>query len=232
MTFSRVVLRFGGLAVLAILIGLIFATGWWRHLTPADLRAHYARVAALVRNDPLPALATFAALSAAVTAACLPATGVLVVLGGALFGTIEGGVAALVGSVVGSTCVFLACRAASAGWLGRPDGRIARLMATLSRHTFATLLVLRLTPVAPLSVVNIASGFAQVRLAPFVAASLIGSAPSNFIYSAVGSGLKSALDRGAILDPAMLANPGVILPLLALAILAGATAAINARRRR
>ena len=86
------------------------------------------------------------------------------------------------------------------------DGRINRIMTTLSRHTFSTLLVLRLTPVFPLSVVNVAAGLAKVELTPFVAASLIGSAPSNFIYAALGAGLADALNRGAVLDPRMLAD--------------------------
>lgn len=233
MTLSSAIARFGGLVALAILVGVLVASGWWRHLTAADLRAHYGEIVGFVRREPVGALAVFALVSAAVTAACLPGTGVLVVLGGALFGTLAGGGASLLGSVLGSTCVFLACRAAAADRReAAPDGRIARLMATLSRHTFSTLLVLRLTPVAPLSVVNIASGFARVRRTPFVAASLLGSAPSNFIYAAVGAGLTGALSRGAKLDPALLAKPGVIAPLAALAVLAGATALAGARRRR
>ncbi len=233
MTVSRPLARFGGLAAVAILVALFVASGWWRHLTAADLRAHYGEIVALVLRQPLLAIAAFTILSAAVTTACLPGTSILVVLGGALFGTLQGGAAALLGAVVGSTCVFLACRAASADWRAAfPDGRVARLVASLSRHAFSTLLVLRLTPVAPLSMVNIAAGFAQLRLAPFVAASVIGSAPPYFIYAAVGAGLRGALSRGAALDTAVLARPAVIGPLLALAALAGVTALANAWRRR
>jgi uncharacterized membrane protein YdjX (TVP38/TMEM64 family) len=229
----RAAARFGGLIAIAALIVAVVASGWWRHLSPADLQVHYRDFTVMVADRPAVSLAVFMLLSAILTAACVPATGVLVVLGGALFGTVIGGVASLVGSVAGSTLVFLACRAAAAGWIGaRADGRVARLIAGFSRRAFSTLLVLRLTPLAPLSVVNIAAGLARVRVAPFVAASLIGSAPSNLIYAGLGAGLRGALRRGQALDPAALTNLGLIWPLAALAALVGVTALINLRRRR
>ena len=233
MTGWRPITRLGGIFALAAFIVVIVASGWWRHLSPADLRAHYAEITQLARRHSALAPIAFTLVSAAVTAACLPATGVLVILGGALFGTLEGGAAALLGSVTGSTIVFLACRAAASGWRAPSrEGRVGRLMATLSANAFSTLLFLRLTPVAPLSVVNIACGLARVRIAPFVAASLMGSAPSNFIYAGVGAGLRGAFARGLILDPAILISPKVIWPLVALAALAGVSAIVNLRRRR
>ncbi len=233
MTAWRATLRYGGLAALVAAIAALVASGWWRHLSPADLRAHYAEITSVVEAKPALSLGIFTLISAAAIASCLPGSALLVVLGGALFGTVAGGGAALVGSVVGSTLVFLACRSATSGWVS-PDaaGRVGRLMASFSRHAFSTLLVLRLTPIAPLSLVNIAAGLARLRLAPFVAAGLIGSAPSNLIFAGLGAGLRGALQRGRALDPALLADPKLIWPLLALAALAGGTALVNARRRR
>ena len=233
MTAPGVLARFGGLFALAVLLTALVASGWWRHLSPTDLRAHYGEITDLVRRAPLLALGVFILVSAGVTAACLPGIGVVIVVGGALFGTLAGGGAALLGSVLGSTCVFLACRSATTGWV-RPEatGRVARLMATVSRHTFSTLLVVRLTPIAPLSLVNIAAGLAGVRFAPFVAASLIGSAPSMLILAGLGAGLRGALRRGLVLDPALLTRPSLIWPLVALAALAGGTAVVNLRRDR
>ena len=232
MTIGRAVTRFGGLIALAALIAGLAASGWWRHLSPGDLRAHYGELSDAVRRHPAQALAVFTLISVAVTAACLPATGVLVVLGGALFGTFAGGSAALLGSVLGSTCVFLACRSAMTGPIDpESKGQVARLMARFSRHAFSALLVLRLTPIAPLSLVNIAAGLARVRLTPFIAASLIGSAPSNLIYAGLGAGLRGALRHGLALDPARLTDLKLIWPLGALAALAGATAIVHLRRR-
>jgi uncharacterized membrane protein YdjX (TVP38/TMEM64 family) len=233
LTVSRAIVRFGGLIILAAFVVALGASGWWRHLSPADLRAHYGGIEGFVRRQPIASLGAFALASAVLTASCLPGTGVLVVLGGALFGTLGGGGASLLGSVLGSTGVFLACRSAATGWVSpEATGRVARLMARFSRHAFSTLLVLRLTPIAPLSLINIAAGLARVRLAPFVAASLIGSAPSNLIYAGLGAGLRGALQHGLRLDPAVLTSPKVVWLLVALAALAGGTALVNLRRRR
>jgi uncharacterized membrane protein YdjX (TVP38/TMEM64 family) len=226
-------MRFGGLIALAALLTVLVASGWWRHVTPADLRAHYGDITGFVRRAPIASLVVFALISAALTASCLPGTALLVVLGGALFGAFAGGGASLVGSVIGSTLVFLACRSASSGWVSpEARGRVGRLMAGFSRHAFWALLVLRLTPIAPLSLVNIAAGLARLRLAPFFAASLIGSAPSNLIFAGLGAGLRGALQRGKILDPALLTDPKLVWPLAALAALAGGTAIVNLRRHR
>jgi uncharacterized membrane protein YdjX (TVP38/TMEM64 family) len=231
-TVSRGVVRFGGLFAVVALLAALVASGWWRHLSPADLRAHYGEITGFVGREPIESLGAFTLICAAVTAACLPGIGVLIVLGGALFGTLAGGGASLLGIVIGSTGVFLACRSAAAGFVSpKADGRVAKLMASVSRHTFSTLLVLRLTPIAPLSVVNIAAGLARVRVAPFVAASLIGSAPSNLVYAGLGAGLRGALHHGLVLDPALLTNPRLIWPLVALAALAGVTVVLNLRRR-
>jgi uncharacterized membrane protein YdjX (TVP38/TMEM64 family) len=232
-TAWRAVVRYGGLIALVALVAVLVASGWWRHLSPADLRAHYAEITDMVRHQPTLALGLFTLISAAAIASCLPGSALLVVLGGALFGTLAGGFAALIGSVAGSTLVFLACRSAASGWVTPESaGRVGRLMASFSRHAFSTLLVLRLTPIAPLSLVNIAAGLARLRLAPFVAAGLIGSAPSNLIFAGLGAGLRGALQRGRALDPALLADPRLVWPLAALAALAGGTALVNARRRR
>ncbi len=229
----RAAARFGGLIAIAALVVALVASGWWRHLSPAELHAHYGDVTRSVRRDPVATLGIFALISAAVAAACLPGIGILILLGGALFGAVLGGGAALFGSVLGSTCVFLACRSASSGWISSETaGRVGRLMAGISRHAFSTLLVLRLTPIAPLSLINIAAGLARVRLAPFIAASLIGSAPSYFIIAGLGAGLQSALRHGMVLDAALLTGPKLVWPLAALAVLAGGTAIVNLRRRR
>jgi hypothetical protein len=40
LTVSRAIVRFGGLIILAAFVVALVASGWWRHLSPADLRAH------------------------------------------------------------------------------------------------------------------------------------------------------------------------------------------------
>ncbi len=233
MTFWRALRRFGGLAGLLGLVAAVLISGIWRHLSVDDLRLHHNALVAWVAERPVLALGAFVAAVTILTAACVPATGLLVVLGGALFGTLEGGAAALIGSVAGSLAVFLACRAATAGWLdARADTRVARLVATLSRRSFWGLLVLRLTPMAPLSAVNGAAGVAQIRVGPFLAASLIGSAPANFIYAGLGASLRGAQAKGGRIELSTLTDIRVIWPLLAMAALAAVTAMSNLARRR
>jgi uncharacterized membrane protein YdjX (TVP38/TMEM64 family) len=96
---------------------------------------------------------------------------------------------------------------------------VARIEAGFSRDAFAYLLALRLMPVAPFFAVNLAAGLARIRLRTFVLATLIGSAPSAFIFATLGAGLGGMFRRHARLGANLLLQPQIAGPLVALAAL-------------
>jgi len=58
----------------------------------------------------------------------------------------------------------------------------------------------------------------------FVLATAIGSAPAVFIFAGLGAGLGAAIHGRERLDASLIARPGVILPLTALALMSLAPA--------
>ena len=212
--------RYAPLALIAALFVALLASGELRRLSIADLADHRAELAAFVARHPIESVATYVGLFVLLIVACLPGPSAMTVAGGLLFGVWLGGTAALASCVVGSTVVFLACRTAFGDWAARRAGpTIARIEGGFSRNAFSYLLALRLMPVAPFFLVNIAAGLARIRLSLFVLATAIGSAPAVFIFASLGSGLSAAIHGRARLDASLMARPGVILPLTALALM-------------
>ena len=213
-------LRLVPLALIAALFVGLVASGALKQLSLKSLAEHRAALLAFVGAHPYASLATYFGVYVLTIVACLPGPAVLSVAGGFLFGPLLGGAMALASLVLGAVIVFLACRTAFGDWAAHRAGpTVARIEAGFSRDAFSYLLALRLMPVAPFFMVNLAAGLARVRLSSFVLATLIGAAPSAFILATLGAGLGRMLSQHAHIGAGVLLQPQIAGPLCALALL-------------
>ena len=220
-TGRRGLVRFWPLAVLAAGLALFFALGLDRHARLSVLGDNREWLLAEVACLGFWAFAAFAALYAVAVAFSLPGGTLLTLAGGFLFGTLWGGLAALVGATLGATAVFLAARTAFGDALRRRAGpAMRRLEAGLRQNALSYLLVLRLVPLFPFWLVNLAPAFFGVPLRTYVLATVVGIVPGTFVFAWVGSGLGAVFAAGGDPDLAILYAPEVLGPLLALAALA------------
>jgi uncharacterized membrane protein YdjX (TVP38/TMEM64 family) len=216
----RLWLRWAPLAVIGALFVALIASGALKRLSLASLAAHRAELHHFVTQHPVESVAAYLGLYVLVIIACAPGLSALTLAGGFLFGPFLGGLAALTALNVGAAVVFLACRTAFGDWAAnRAGATMARIEAGFARDAFSYLLALRLMPVAPFFMVNVAAGLARVRLPTFLLATLIGSAPSAFIFASLGAGLERMFHRHARLDASLILNPTVAPALAALAVL-------------
>jgi len=112
---------------------------------------------------------------------------------GLLFGPLVGTVTALIGATCGATGAFLVGRFLGRGAVERFGGRrVAALDGHLKRRGFSALLVVRLVPLFPFNLINVAAGVTGIRLRDYVLATAVGIFPGTFAYAAVG---------GTITDP-------------------------------
>jgi uncharacterized membrane protein YdjX (TVP38/TMEM64 family) len=186
--------RFLPLAVILVLAAVVFVMGWHRALSLEMLLSHRSAIAAFVDRHGLLAVAAFIGLYIAVVAMSLPGGTILTISGGIVFGTLIGGTAAVIGATIGATILFLIARTAFGEFLTRRAGpRFAKLADGFRNDAFNYLLFLRLVPVFPFWIVNLAPAMFGVDLAAFVAATLIGVIPATFTYAFVGAGLDSAI---------------------------------------
>jgi uncharacterized membrane protein YdjX (TVP38/TMEM64 family) len=209
------------LLAIVICIALFFALGLQRYLSFDVLRANRAWLLQQVTAHRTLVLAIYVVLYAAAVALSIPGAVVLTLAGGLLFGQWLGTAATVLAATVGATLLFLAARTAFAALLhasARPW--LGRMQQGFQANAFSYLLFLRLVPLFPFFVVNLVPAFLGVRLRVFILATLIGIIPGTFVFTTVGAGLGSLLDRRIEPTVGSILTPQILTALIGLALLA------------
>jgi uncharacterized membrane protein YdjX (TVP38/TMEM64 family) len=206
-----------------LVIGCVgfFALGWHKYLTFHTIKAHRAELLDWVAARPLWAPLAYMLVYAVAVAFSLPGGAVLTVTGGFLFGTVLGATYAVIGATIGAIVVFLAARTALGDLLrAKTDGVLKRMEDGFREDAFSYLLVLRLVPLFPFFVVNLAPAFLGVGLGVYAVTTFFGIIPGAVVYASVGSGLGAVFDAGAKPHLGILFTPPILLPILGLCVLA------------
>jgi uncharacterized membrane protein YdjX (TVP38/TMEM64 family) len=181
----------------------------------------------------LTASLAFVALYIVAVAFSVPGAIWLTLAGGFLFGTVLAAGLTVFSATIGATLIFLAARSSlgamlherAGPWLGRIDDEVAK-------GEISFLLVMRLIPVIPFFIANLAPAFVNVRLSTFIWTTFLGIAPATAVISSVGSGLGEVLDQGGEPDIGVVFEPHILLPLLGLAALAALPVILQKLRAR
>ncbi len=183
------------LAGIAVLLTLAYGFGLHRDVSLETLVRERAVIEQFISTNFLAALLVFLGLYVSVTAFAVPGGGaLLVVVGGFLFGTLVGGPAAMLGSTLGSTLIYLVARSALGGDLSRTTGPFAsRFAAGFRRDAFSYILFLRMIPV-PSWMVSSGAAVLGVPLWIFIAATALGRVPGSLVFAFFGSGLDAVID--------------------------------------
>lgn len=211
------------LLVLVLLVVAVFASGVTRYLNLEALQTHEAALRAFVSDNLILALATFIAVYAVATAVSLPGALILTLTGGYLFGPWVGGSSTVVGATLGAVAVFYAVRTSLGEVLRRraeaSGGKLKAVIDGVEAGAFGYILTLRLVPLAPFWLVNIAAALAHAPLRAYALATFLGIMPATFIYSGVGAGIGELIARGETPDAGVIFEPKILLPLVGLGLL-------------
>ncbi len=226
--------RFAPLAVLAAIVIALFASGAWRLLSLETLRTHEAALRAFVADHLVLSLLAFMATYALVAAASLPGALVLTLTGGFLFGVWVGSVATVFGATAGAVLLYGVVHT-SLGAIVRDKaeasgGRLKAVMDGIKEGAFGYILTLRLVPIAPFWLVNVAAALAGAPLKAYALATFIGIIPATVIYTSIGSGIGKLLAHGQTPKLDIIFEPFVFGPLTALALLSLGTTLYQRRR--
>jgi uncharacterized membrane protein YdjX (TVP38/TMEM64 family) len=210
--------------VLLCLIAAIWASGLTDYLTWAGLAREQAVLNAWVAAHKVFAPILFVLIYVTSVALSLPQAGLLTLIGGLLFGTVLGGSLAVTGATVGAVLLFLIARSAFGEPMARRGGSaggstLGKLRDGLRRDGFSYLLAIRLVPLFPFWLVNLAAALCGMRMRPFVFATLLGILPTTFITASIGAGIGGVLIQGEKPDLSILYSWPILGPLLALAVL-------------
>lgn len=118
---------------------------------------------------------------------------------GLVYGLIKGTILVSIGSVLGASAAFLIGRHLARGAIARKvEGKpkFRAIDAAVARRGFFIVLLTRLSPVFPFTLLNYAYGLTGVRFWRYFFASWIGMLPGTFMYVYLGS-LGNAVTEGA-----------------------------------
>jgi uncharacterized membrane protein YdjX (TVP38/TMEM64 family) len=184
-------------AILA-LMAFAVAMGWHRHLSFETLVRHRSAVEGLVAAHRVMAIVAFIAVYAAAVALSFPGAALLTVTGGAIFGTLIGGLAAVTAATLGATIIFLIAKyafscVARCAWSRRAAPLAEKIAAGFHKDAFCYLLFLRLVPLFPFWLINLIAAPAGIAPVPFAVATALGIMPATFAFAFFGAGVSGAI---------------------------------------
>lgn len=209
------------LILLAVLLSAFFIFDLDSYISFQSLKDHRESLQGWVANNFVLAHLAMVVIYAIATASSLPIGLVLTIAAGFLFGWFTGGVLVVVGATIGATAIFLAARHACGDYLrSKVSGSLKRMEEGFRADALNYMLVLRLVPLFPFWLVNIAPAFLGVTTRTYVLSTFFGIIPGTFVYSTVGGGLGMVFDRGETPDLGVIFEPTILAAILGIAVLA------------
>lgn len=221
--------RIGLLAVVIALTISFFAFDVGRYLSLDYLQAHQSRIENYFQAHPWRTTLLFFALYVAVTGLSLPGAAVLTLAAGAVFGLVWGTVVVSFASTLGATLAFLLSRFLLRDWVrSRFGGRLKAIDAGVVKDGAFYLFTLRLIPLFPFFLINLAMGLTPLRTWTFYWVSQLGMLAGTLVYVNAGARIAEIDSPRGVLSPALLLSFVLLglFPLLA----RKAVAAVAARR--
>ena len=192
------------LAVIAVLVAAFFAFDLGRYLDLGHLQSQRSRLHDLFAAHPWRVGAAFFAVYVAVTGLSLPGAAVLTLVAGAIFGLGWGTVIASFASTLGASLAFLLARYLARDAVRRRfGGALDRIDGGVRKDGAFYLFTLRLVPVFPFFIINLAMGLTSMRVIVFALVSQAGMLPGTLVYVNAGTRLGEIESLAGILSPAL-----------------------------
>ncbi|AIT09916.1 membrane protein [Candidatus Francisella endociliophora] len=212
--------KFMPIVILIIGVVAFFSLGGQEYLSLNALKENYQHILTFTNNYFAISILVFVIAYIAVVAFSIPGATVMTLLGGLLFGLLLGSFLVVISATIGASVVFFAVRTSLGEALQtKIKGSIARMRLGFERDAFNYLMVLRLIPIFPFFVINIAAGILGVKFRDFFWATFLGIIPGSVVYVWVGTSLSYLIQKGNDINMRIILEPEFILPIVALAIL-------------
>ncbi|MBI1211795.1 MAG: TVP38/TMEM64 family protein [Alphaproteobacteria bacterium] len=200
-----------------------FALGLQHYLNLDLLQQNHVALKQWVDAHLLEAAGVFVVAYIVAAAFSLPVASLLSIAGGFLFGTVYGSLWIIIGATIGASILFLAAKTALGDPLrARFADRIKGMEEGFRANAFSYLLLLRLVPLFPFFLVNLAAAFTGVSLGLFVLTTAVGIIPGAFVFASIGNGIGALFEAGAQPDlslTALLSRPDFYIPIIGFALL-------------
>lgn len=229
--------RFLPLAFIAAGLAAGYAAGLQDYLSLTVLAEQRDTLQAFVAEHRIASILGYFVIYTLAVAFAFPAASVLTIFAGFVFGWLIAGILTVFAATIGATAIFLAARTACGDVLRKRAGPFAAKLADgFAKDAFGYLLVLRLAPVFPFLIINIAPAFFDIKLRTYMAATFLGIIPGTFAYSWLGQGFDSVIAAasatGREISVSDLVTPEITIAFLGLAIVAAIPTIVGKVRKR
>ncbi len=136
---------------------------------------------------------------------------------GAIFGLWLGALIVFIGANMGAICSFLLARTflrKKVEQWAQANPKFATLDRAIAREGFKMVLLSRLSPVFPFTLLNYLLGLTKIKTSSYIVANLIGMLPGTFLYVYLGATAREALtgSPGLVVKiTGLLATVGVVM---------------------
>ena len=193
------------MAVLGVSLFLWFDMG--RFLTLTALKANRQSLLDYYGAHRLLMVTGFMAIYIVQTALSLPGAAILSLAAGAIFGSVMGTLYANIAATIGATVAFLVTRYLFRDFILSKFGtKLEGINRELEERGFNYLLFLRLVPLFPFFLINLAAGLTRLPLRTFFLGTMIGIIPGGFVFVNAGASLASIDSLSGIASPRVLGS--------------------------
>lgn len=193
--------------IAALAVGLYFWFDLGRFLTLQALQDNRQALLDYYAAHTLAMVTGFIVIYIVQTALSLPGAAILSLAAGAIFGPLMGTLYAVIAASIGATLAFLVTRYLLRDLvLARFGARLEGMNRELEQRGFNYLLFLRLVPVFPFFLINLAAGLTRLPLRTFMLGTLLGIIPGGFVFVNAGASLATITTLSGIASPRVLGS--------------------------
>ncbi len=194
-------------AVIVVLIIIFFSFDLQRYLTLEALKSQQASIETYRNAHPVLIVAIYSVIYIAVTGLSLPGATILTLAGGAVFGLWWGTLIVSFASSTGATLAFLAARFLFQDVVNSRFGtRLQAIDEGIQREGPFYLFTLRLVPLFPFFMINLAMGLTAIKTWTFYWVSQVGMLAGTLVYVNAGTQLAKVDSLSGILSPPLVAS--------------------------
>ena len=184
----------------------------------------------LIVNYPTLAVISFILVYSSAITLSLPFGTFLTFLGGFLFGPIVGGAVCVVSASIGAMFIFLVIKAGFSSIFKKwadSSSLLKTVEIGLEKDVWRYLFFLRLFPLVPFWLANIAPALLGVRFFPFVLTTFLGVIPGTFIISWAGSSVNEIIQLRSYNQLSIAQNLPALISLISISFLIIAPVAVK-----
>ncbi|MDJ0668872.1 MAG: TVP38/TMEM64 family protein [Desulfobacterales bacterium] len=192
-------------ALIVLFMACFFYFDLGRYFTLEYFKGQQQALQAYYAAKPALTISIFMGIYIAVTALSLPGAAIMTLAAGALFGTLTGLIMVSFASSIGATLAFLVARFLLRDYVQNKFGdKLNAINKGVENEGAFYLFTLRLVPVFPFFVINLAMGLTPIKTLAFYLVSQVGMLPGTFVYVNAGTQIGKLESLKGILSPELI----------------------------